>query len=496
MKRDNDYGPYMLTLYLEAMASLLRILPSFFPAAFLFGIGGVFFGFGLQWIGVLGAGELDPWIGQYIMPIVIAGAVIIAFLPVALSVLALAGMPGGYGLTAREMDARPPEDEEPELLLSAQRQILWSAPEGTIGPTRWLVIDNNEPNAQVVGTTIYVNRGLLESEYLGAVLAHELGHVNQGDGSLILALRRFVPPPLSFISFEALGCLPLLLMAFGGGLDVWLTTPAWNRYWQKREFLADRFAFECGQATGLIEFLRLYQFFDVAVPFGFLRRTHPHNAERIDRLNKYLREEDVVSSRKKPERVETRPQLFAGKVPTEQKRPIKERRRGYTDVEAAIDLVFLSESHVRNGDPERIAAEKTWIRENGRRVVDEAYTGNTKDGAGIVYMFWLGDLGRERQYTLTDFTYYSHEVISEVLDGLKMKSELDLDPVIKDTWTRIVETHDPEQSVVVMILNWDSVAGMCDLDYYLVGMPGGAPLLKASDPTLGSLPANERGGGS
>lgn len=228
MKRDNDYGPYMLTLYLEGMASLLRILPSFFPAAFLFGIGGVFFGFGLQLIGVLGAGELDPWIGQYIMPIVITGAVIIAFLPVALSVLALAGMPGGYGLTAREMDARPPEDEEPELLLSAQRQILWSAPEGTIGPTRWLVIDNNEPNAQVVGTTIYVNRGLLESEYLGAVLAHELGHVNQGDGSLILALRRFVPPPLSFISFEALGCLPLLLMAFGGGLGVWLTTPAWN----------------------------------------------------------------------------------------------------------------------------------------------------------------------------------------------------------------------------------------------------------------------------
>lgn len=465
MKREQDNGPYAFTLYLECMVSLLRILPSFLPATFLFGLSGVFLAFGLRMIGVLEAGELDPWIEQYIIPIVIVGAVIIAFLPVVLSLLTLTVLPGGYGLSAKELDAREPNDEEREILLGAQRQILAEAPEGTIGPTRWLVLNKPDENAFVLGTTIYIHWGLIDSEYLGPVLAHELGHLNHGDGRLMLALRRFVPPPLSYIPMERIGCLALPLMAFGGGAGLMLMTPLWNRHWQRREFLADRFAYECGQAVGLIEFLELYEFFDVAVPFGFLRRSHPHSAARTDKLNQYLREEGVGAPRARLESAGTQPQSFTDELSPEEERQVQERKRGYTDAEAFLDLVFLAESHVGDGDPTRIAAEKTWIRQNGRRVVDLASVGRIEHGAGFIFMIWLGERRPERQYIDGAFNYDSHALFSDFLDAPWFQSEIDLDSAVKDNWLRIGETHDPEQSVVVMIINWNRDAGRYNADF-------------------------------
>ena len=41
-----------------------------------------------------------------------------------------------------------------------------------------------------------LSRGLLESEYLPAVLAHELGHLHSSDGKLTAAINRLIINPL------------------------------------------------------------------------------------------------------------------------------------------------------------------------------------------------------------------------------------------------------------------------------------------------------------
>lgn len=286
MERD-DRGPYGWTLYLELCGSLFRFIPAILPAVLIVGLGGLFALFGLDGIGLLSDAEAERWYDGLIQAVLVSAGVF-AVLPVLLSVLTLWGLRGGFGLTAKELDARPPSNREWRVIADAVQRVLAEAPAGTIGPERWLVLDKVDLNAAVMGRALYIHRALIHSEYLDAVVAHELGHLNNGDGRLILALRRLVPPPFSFFTFAGNGFLPLLMMLSGGGFGLLLTTPWWNRYWREREYLADRFAYECGQAVGLIELLELYQFFDVAVPFGFLWRSHPHHEERIDRLLGYL----------------------------------------------------------------------------------------------------------------------------------------------------------------------------------------------------------------
>lgn len=477
MKRETDSGPYALTLYLECVVSLLRILPSFIPSAFLFGFGGVFFAFGLRVIGVLEAGELDPWIDQNIMPLVVLGAVMIAFSPVVFSVLTLTVLPGGYGLTAKELDAREPNDEEREILLGVQRQILAQAPEGTIGPSRWLVLNKPDQNAFVLGTTIYIHWGLIDSEYLAPVLAHELGHLNHGDGRRMLALRRFIPPPLSYIPMERVGCLALPLMAFGGGAGLMAMTPLWNRHWQRREFLADRFAYECGQAVGLIEFLELYEFFDVAVPFGFLRRSHPHSAERTNELNRYLREEpDPAGARfeRTGSRLPSAP--ISGSSTPEMTQQSGKVIRGYTDAEAFLDLVVLDFDHPGSDDPRRIVTEQTWIKANGRRIVDLAQAGAAEQGAGIVWIWWYMNIAPESQYDDEKFMYEDAEYYSDVMDNQELRTRFRLDREMCRRWEKIIETNDPEQSVAILIHSVNGESERHYANHYLVGMRDGGPL--------------------
>lgn len=466
MKREQDYGPYAFTLYLECIVSLLRILPSFLPATFLFGLGGVFLAFGLRVIGVLEAGQLDPWIDQNIMPLVIAGAVMIAFLPVVFSVLTLTVLPGGYGLTAKELDARPPNDEEREALLRAQTQILTEAPGGTIGPTRWLVLNKPDENAFVLGTTIYIHWGLINSEYLEAVLAHELGHLNHGDGRLMLALRRFVPPPLSFVSFERIGCLPLVLMAFGGGAGLLLLSPLWNRHWQRREFLADRFAYECGQAVGLIEFLKLYEFFDVAVPFGFLRRSHPHSAARTDKLNRYLREEGSVA------RQEAQSVSSTERVGTTDSYVV--RKRGYTDAEAVLDMTVLDEAHAGWTTDETIAAERAWMNANGRRILTNGYVSYTMIGRGVVMMMWTGDPAE--RLSGQKFTYMRQSEHAKYLHSATSMAMQEIDPVVRMEWEQRVADYDPEYHLIALIVTLHEEAGRFGVSYYQLAPAGGGAL--------------------
>src|ERR1700722_12001599 len=62
-------------------------------------------------------------------------------------------------------------------------------------PENWFVIDTPTPEAAVCGETLMLSRGLLESDHLPAVLAHELGHLATPDGKLTAAINRLILIP-------------------------------------------------------------------------------------------------------------------------------------------------------------------------------------------------------------------------------------------------------------------------------------------------------------
>ena len=59
-------------------------------------------------------------------------------------------------------------------------------------PAGWFVLDDPQPDAAVCGNTLMLSRGLLESDHLPAVLAHELGHLTGTDGNPVA--HRAHPP--------------------------------------------------------------------------------------------------------------------------------------------------------------------------------------------------------------------------------------------------------------------------------------------------------------
>ncbi len=248
----------------------------------------------------------------------------------------------------------------------------------------------------------------------------------------------------------------------------------------------------------MIDSLEVHQFFDAAVPFHTFQSTHPYTEERIDRLQDALEEEGDAPM-----------EPHARALDQENEATTSDLKKGYTDAESVLDLVFLDEDHAGSGDPERIATEKAWIRANGLRIVDLAHSGNIVSGPGAILIHWVFKaeyiLGTNKfhlvfdvdeQYDDHNFEYITAYYHSQFLGQPFFQTGFNLDPAISDKWRKVVETHDSDQSVVVLIYGVHPELERLDANHYLVGMPGGAPLLKGSDPTLGSLPANERGGGS
>jgi len=465
MARTDNTGPYGLTLYLEVFFSLFRFLPACLPATLIVGLGGQFALFGLNGLGVLSDAEVERWYDGLIQLVVVAAGMI-AVLPVGLSVLTLWGLRGGYWLTAKELDARPPSTREWRVLGPAIEHVMAQAPAGTIGPERWLVLDKIDLNAGVMGRAIYIHRALINSEYLAAVVAHELGHLNHGDGRLTLALRRLVPPPFSLIKFERFGLASLLLMVFGGGMGLLLMTFWWNGYWREREFLADRFAYECGQADGLIELLDLYQFFDVAVPFGFLWRSHPHDEERIDRLQGYLEDEaDALD--------EPLTEAWAGEFETAP----QERRRGFTDVEASLGLVVIDENHAGSTPAAQLAVERAWIDANGRRIIANAYVGHDTFGRGVVLIHWTADESERlsgRRFTFLRQGEHAKHLHSTTSTTSPAMQEIGL--AMRASWEARVGVYDPMYQLIVLIISVDAYAARSGVSYYLLEPTGGGTL--------------------
>jgi Zn-dependent protease with chaperone function len=235
----------------------------------------------------------------------------LALIPTGWAIFALVTPFGGGWWWRATMGGRDPSERERAAYDDAIQLLQAYASEPLRLPNLWFVVDEPQPDAAVCGDTLLLSRGLLENEYLPAVLAHELGHLVTSDGKLTAAINRLVINPLPKPSQErrerdlvVVGGERVLLTAtlFGallwagrfvvrfarGGLALRFLAPAWGSYWREREYTADQYAASLGQADELADFLEIHALIhDHPVPFIWLtEHTHPPTELRIDRLRK------------------------------------------------------------------------------------------------------------------------------------------------------------------------------------------------------------------
>lgn len=255
------------------------------------------------------------------------GWVWVALIPTFWSMLALVTPLGSAWWWRTRAGGREPSSREQLAFKDAVELLQANSDSPLPVPKHWFVIDTPHPDAAAVGDALMLSRGLLETEHLPAVLAHELGHLATPDGRLTAALNRLVifsnpfghsteedrdaqghrsrghwivrmqeahqrfegPSDLEPMVDVAYGFLKLMFYASlfaKGGLGPWLTRPAWGRYWRAREYEADRYAANLGQAEELADFLEVHALIhDHPVPFMWLtEHTHPPTELRIDKL--------------------------------------------------------------------------------------------------------------------------------------------------------------------------------------------------------------------
>lgn len=213
-------------------------------------------------------------------------ALVVAFFPLIWSVGTLLGIPGGWGMK-REFGARRPSHREKTIVKPVLDELRRR---GMRRRVVWFVNDNPTPNAQAIGSTIYINSGLIDHSSLAAVLAHECGHIARSSARVLLALIRLELPGVRvlrvYLALIENRVLATLVRVFSGG-GTWqlpVISSLWRVYFRRSEHRADRWARRQGYGYELAAYLDTYDRpIDIASPFG-VGRTHPYAEQRIDRL--------------------------------------------------------------------------------------------------------------------------------------------------------------------------------------------------------------------
>lgn len=219
--------------------------------------------------------------------------VLLALIPSAWSIIALATPAGGW-LWKRRMGGRKPSSREQQLYQGAVEMLQRSSRIPLVLPASWFVLDTSELDGAVCRETLMLSSGLLETGYLPAVLAHQLGHLASPDGRLAAAanwLGLWTPdtePPatLPLPRITRLICWtsrrPRLPDCGARGI---YKSVRWAHYWQTREYQADRYAASLGQADQLAEFLENHDLIHDPMPLRWpSENTCPSAAPRIQRL--------------------------------------------------------------------------------------------------------------------------------------------------------------------------------------------------------------------
>jgi Zn-dependent protease with chaperone function len=218
-------------------------------------------------------------------------ALVIGFAPLVLSLLALIIPPLILPIDGRWWEissgGRPPEQDEHEAFDDAIEQLREIKPNLRV-PRHWFVAEDPSCNAAAYASTMRVDRGLLESPYAAAVIAHELGHLNSSDGRLSSAIRLMLLTDMPIPTLYPLWSLPfrgLAWFATGAAVLSFMANP-WEMYWRSREYIADQYATRLGQGLPLALHLE-----NEALPYErpihrmrYSRASHPYTKPRIARL--------------------------------------------------------------------------------------------------------------------------------------------------------------------------------------------------------------------
>lgn len=116
----------------------------------------------------------------------------LALIPTLWSLVALITPFGGGWWWRQNLGGREPSERERTAYNDALELLRHRTLMALREPSGWFVLDDPQPDAAVCGNTLMLSRGLLESDHLPAVLAHELGHLASTDGRLTAALNRLV----------------------------------------------------------------------------------------------------------------------------------------------------------------------------------------------------------------------------------------------------------------------------------------------------------------
>lgn len=241
----------------------------------------------------------------------------VGLIPTFLSIIALVTPFGTGWWWKQRTGGRRPSQREQLAYQDATELLQAQTRESLTLPKNWFVIDTPTPDAAVCGHTLMLSRGLLESDHLPAVLAHELGHLTTPDGRLTAAINRLIllPPRPSReeqAGYEYQDIAPLVELAFrservvltilgirlilwivgktlkfvNGGFGLRLIGPLLGAYWRRREYKADAYAATLGQADDLADFLENHALIhDHPIPYLWLtEHTHPSTELRIDKL--------------------------------------------------------------------------------------------------------------------------------------------------------------------------------------------------------------------
>lgn len=226
-------------------------------------------------------------------------ALVAGYGPIAFSLATLILPLGGWWWQQRDGGRSPSERER--FIFADALISLASSGSTLMPPRRWFVLDEDAPNAAVYADTLLITRGLLESRWLTAVLAHEFAHLASSDGRLAAALHRLTVPPRRLPAWLRQhpiigGLIRAVAFLATGELSMWLLRGPWGVYWRAREHAADHYAATLGQADLLAEYLDLHALAsDVPVPFVWLtQESHPPTEHRSDRL--YRHEPEVVQT--------------------------------------------------------------------------------------------------------------------------------------------------------------------------------------------------------
>jgi len=116
---------------------------------------------------------------------------LVALIPTAWSMLALFNPAGGAWWWRTRAGGREPSKREQHAYQDAIELLQSNTARPLPLPKHWFVIDSPHPDAAVCGDTLMISHGLLETDHLPAVLAHELGHLGSPDAPID---RRDQPP--------------------------------------------------------------------------------------------------------------------------------------------------------------------------------------------------------------------------------------------------------------------------------------------------------------